>query len=307
MDIISYNPLYLAAPVLLFFVVIEILYTKIKGYKKIYYWKDLFTSTIMSISVVTLQPVLKLISSAAIFYFLFDYFNPEVDEIYNNIFGYESFSWSWNIWILCLLGTQLSQYWCHRLNHTIRVLWAAHLVHHSSNHFNFGTALRLSWIAMIYKPIFYVWLPIVGFHPEMVIFCMAIENVYQFLLHSAYCPKLKYVNLVFVTPKLHQVHHAKNLKYLDKNHGAIFSFYDRVFGTYQDYDENIDIEYGITSKINSLNPISITTHEFKRIFQDLQKSKCLRNSFMYVFGPPGWSPDNSTLTVRQMQQEVISV
>ena len=36
-------------------------------------------------------------------------------------------------------------YWHHRLSHEIRVLWAAHVNHHSSTTMNLATALRQSW------------------------------------------------------------------------------------------------------------------------------------------------------------------
>jgi hypothetical protein len=138
----------------------------------------------------------------------------------------------------------------------------------------------------------------------MIIACTGIESVYQFLLHTSYCPKLKYVQRIFITPKQHEVHHGTNMPYLDKNHGAIFNVFDRAFGTWKDYDENIAITYGVTRPPNSYNPITIMTHEYLAIWNDIKKTRNLKEAFMYIFGPPGWSPNRTSLTVKQLQRTI---
>ena len=100
---------------------------------------------------------------------------------------------------------------------------------------------------------------------------------------------------------MHQVHHARNIEYMDKNHGGILNVFDRVFGTWKELDEDIDIEYGVTSPPNSYNILIILTHEYKNIWQDMKKSKNWGHKFMYAFGPPGWSHDGSTLTIKQIR------
>lgn len=78
--------------------------------------------------------------------------------------------------------------------------------------------------------------------------------------------------------------------------------FDKLFGSWAEYKEDIDIKYGVIHAPNSHNPLIILTHEFKDIWHDVKKSKNLYHAFLYIFGPPGWSPDGSTLTVRQMQR-----
>lgn len=295
-----------SAPILLALLVTELVYSRLSKNKKLYEWKDFLASSFMSIGVLILNPLLKFISAATIFYIIYEWFNPELNGIRSNILGYQSFGWAWYIWLICQFLDDFTHYWFHRLNHTVRIMWAAHMVHHSSEHFNYGTALRLSWISITYKPLFYMWMPMVGFQPEMVLGCLVIEGVWQFLLHTTYCPKLKYFNKIFITPRHHQVHHGKNIAYLDKNHGAILTVFDKVFGSWKDFDENALIEYGITKGPKSFNPITIITHEYKSIWKDLKSSNDLYEAFMYVFGPPGWSPNGDTLTVKQLQKESIS-
>ena len=304
MNALIIHPLTWAAPALIVLLLSELLYSKVKGHRKLYYWKDFLASSLMGLGALVLSPLVKLFVSAVLFYIAYDLFNPLENGVRTNVFGYQSFGWAWYIWIICQILDDLSHYWLHRFNHTVRFMWAAHVVHHSSEHYNYGTALRLSWIAMIYKPLFYVWLPIIGFHPEMVVVCLGIESVWQFLLHTSYCPKLNFFERFFITPKQHEVHHATNAQYLDKNHGAILNIWDKLFGTWQDYDDTVSIEYGVIHPPRSYNPLIIATHEYKAIWNDLKSSNNLYEAFMYVFGPPGWSAKGKTLTVKQLQKKL---
>ena len=147
-----------------------------------------------------------------------------------------------------------------------------------------------------------MWLPAIGFPPEMVVVCLGIEALWQFQLHSVYIPKMGFIEKIFNTHTMHQVHHAQNVEYLDKNHGGFLNIFDKMFGTWKELDDDIDVKYGVIHAPNSHNPIVILTHEFKDIYNDVKKSKKLSHALMYIFGPPGWSPDGSTLTVKQQQR-----
>lgn len=301
MEALTINILSWAAPFLILLMVAEFVFSKLKGHKNLYKLKDVLASSAMGFGAMLINSLVKLMYFGFIFYLVYEVFNPSVNGTRTNIFGYTSFGYAWYVWLICQVLDDFSHYWVHRLNHTIRFMWAAHIVHHSSEHYNFSTSLRLSWISALYKPLFYLWIPAIGFPPEMVVTCLGVEAVWQFLLHTSYCPKLGILEHIFITPKQHQVHHAVNESYLDKNHGAIFNIFDRLFGSWKDYDDSIDIHYGVTSPPNSFNPIVIVTHEYKAIWRDIRKSKNFKEILMYVFGPPGWSPNGETLTVKQMQ------
>jgi sterol desaturase/sphingolipid hydroxylase (fatty acid hydroxylase superfamily) len=194
-------------------------------------------------------------------------------------------------------------YWFHRLNHEIRFLWAAHIVHHSSENFNLGTAVRNGWFTIFYKPFFYMWIVTLGFPPAMLIVCLGIEALWQFQLHTVYIPKLGIFEKFLNTHSMHQVHHAKNLAYMDKNHGGFLNTFDKLFGTWKALDDDIDIKYGVSTPPKSYNVWIILMHEYQNIWGDMKKSKNWRHKFLYIFGPPGWSHDGSSLTVKQMQKE----
>ena len=297
------NPLVYGVPCFLGLILVELTYSKQHKEKKdLYDWKDLAASLTMGIGSAVLAPIAKTIAFILVFSITYEVFNPEVNGIRTNIMGWQSFGYAWYVWLLCQLADDFSYYWFHRQNHNVRFLWAAHIVHHSSDNFNLGTAVRNGWFTIFYKPFFYMWIPAVGFPPEMLVVCLGIEALWQFQLHSVYVPKMGIIEKVFNTHTMHQVHHAQNIEYMHKNHGGFLNIFDKLFGTWKELDETIDIKYGVTHAPNSYNPLVILTHEYVDIWKDMKKSKNWYHKFMYAFAPPGWSHDGSTLTIKQQQK-----
>lgn len=298
------NPLVYGVPCFLGLILLELTYSKKFDDKNLYKWKDLVSSLTIGTGSAVVAALIKTVSLVFVFTLAYELFNPVVDGVRTNIFGWESFGYAWYVWILCMLADDYTYYWFHRQNHMVRFLWAAHIVHHSSDNFNLGTAVRNGWFTIIYKPFFYVWIVIIGFPPEMLLVCLGIESLWQFQLHTKYVPKMGFIEKFINTHTMHQVHHAKNIEYMDKNHGGILNIFDRIFGTWKELDDEVDIKYGVTSPPNSYNIWVILTHEYSNIWQDMKKSKNWWHKFMYIFGPPGWSHDGSTLTVKQMQRKL---
>ncbi|MEM9648928.1 MAG: sterol desaturase family protein [Bacteroidota bacterium] len=297
------NPLVYGVPVFIAFILFELTYSKTHGDDHLYDWKDLAASGFMGVGSALLGPLFKVIFAIVLFEGVYELCNPEVNGVRQNFLGYQSFGYAWYVWLICQLADDFTYYWFHRANHEIRILWAAHIVHHSSDNYNLGTAVRNGWFTILYKPLFYMWMPAIGFPPEMVVVCLGIEALWQFQLHSVYVPKLGFLEKIFNTHTMHQVHHAQNVEYLDKNHGGFLNIFDKMFGTWKELDDDIDVKYGVIHSPNSYNPVVILTHEFKDIWNDMKKSKNWRHKFMYVFGPPGWSHDGSTMTVKQQQKQ----
>ena len=298
------NPLVYGVPCFFAFILLELVYSRHDDdHHGLYDWKELKASLLMGIGSAIAAPLIKIVTVALLFNFIYDVFNPIVDGVHVNIMGWDSFGYVWYVWLLCQLADDFSYYWFHRQNHNIRFLWAAHIVHHSSDNFNLGTAVRNGWFTIIYKPLFYMWMPAIGFPVGMIIFCLGIEALWQFQLHTVYVPKMGFIEKIFNTHTMHQVHHAKNEEYMDKNHGGFLNIFDKIFGTWKELDENIDIEYGVTHEPNSYNPLVILTHEYKDIWNDMKKSPNWYHKFMYAFAPPGWSHDGSTLTIKQSRKK----
>ncbi|MEU9959975.1 sterol desaturase family protein [Streptomyces sp. NPDC050982] len=189
---------------------------------------------------------------------------------------------------LMLLAQDFFYYWSHRGHHVIRILWACHVVHHSSRKFNLTTALRQPWTTWTVWP-FYVPLIALGVHPAALAFCSSVNLVYQFWIHTERIDKLpRAFEFVFNTPSHHRVHHASQGGYLDRNFGGILIVWDRLFGSFVPETERP--VYGLTKNIDTYNPIRVATHEYAAIARDLRAAASWRERAGRMFGGPGWQP-----------------
>ncbi|MEM8890993.1 MAG: sterol desaturase family protein [Bacteroidota bacterium] len=195
-----------------------------------------------------------------------------------------------NIWttILCILLIDFLYYWEHRIEHRVRALWTYHSIHHSSPIYNYTTALRVSFIDSFVTWIFYLPAILIGFHPYVVLIAILFMLTYQFWLHTEIIGKLGWYEKIFMTPSQHRVHHGSDEIYLDKNYGAILSIWDRMFGTFQ--EELHTPTYGLTTPINTINPVKVHFIEYYHMFRDIWKAKSLKEAWQYMVNPPGWKP-----------------
>ncbi|MBA3706061.1 MAG: sterol desaturase family protein, partial [Bacteroidetes bacterium] len=123
-------------------------------------------------------------------------------------------------------------------------------------------------------------------------------------IHTKTVDKLGFLELFMSTPSHHRVHHASNVKYLDKNMGMVFIIWDKLFGTFVEEDKNEKVIYGLTENIKTHHPIKMVFHEWINIVKDLRKPSSLKAKFMYIFGAPGWSHDGTKKTARQLREEL---
>ena len=197
---------------------------------------------------------------------------------------------------LALLAQDFIYYWKHRAAHLIRWFWSAHIVHHSSEHYNLSTALRQPWNnhftghVLLSSPLI-----LIGFHPLLIGFVASLNLLYQFWIHTEAIDKCpKWFEAIFNTPSHHRVHHATNPRYLDSNFAGIFIIWDKIFGTFVPELGNEEISYGVVKPIETYNPVKIAFAEMINIFKDAtQKDLTLRQRLAYIFAPPGYSHDGS--------------
>ncbi|CAM5629711.1 MULTISPECIES: sterol desaturase family protein [Streptomyces] len=191
-------------------------------------------------------------------------------------------------WVLLFFAEDLAYYAYHRAHHRVRLLWASHVVHHSSVRFNLSTALRQSWTPMSGLP-FWMPLALLGIPPWMILLQQSISLIYQFFLHTERVDRLwRPIELVFNTPSHHRVHHGSNNVYLDRNYGGILIIWDRLFGTFQPEGERV--VYGLTKNIDTYNPLRVAFHEYAATWHDIRTATRWRDRAGYAFGPPGWTP-----------------
>jgi len=198
-------------------------------------------------------------------------------------------------------------YWKHRFAHRIRWLWSAHVVHHSSEHYNLTTALRQPWnnhftgYILLSSPLIFL-----GFHPLLIGFVGSLNLLYQFWIHTETIDKMpKWFEAVMNTPSHHRVHHATNPQYLDRNYAGTLIVWDKMFGTFVPEGKE-SITYGTVKPVNTFNPIKIAFAELIQIFRDaVQPGLKLKQRFAYIFAPPGWSHDGSRQTSDQIRAEAL--
>lgn len=209
------------------------------------------------------------------------------------------FGWSVPAFALCFVLDDLRYYVFHRVSHESRWFWAAHVNHHSSQHYNLSTALRQSWTSTLAGAfLFRVPLALLGFHPVMLAFVSSINLVYQFWIHTEAIGRFPApFEAVFNTPSHHRVHHSRNARYLDANYAGTLIIWDRMFGSFVPEDPAEPCRYGLVKNLGTFNPIRIALHEWVAIARDvLQRDLSLPERLRYALGAPGWSHDGSRRT-----------
>ncbi|HMT77847.1 MAG TPA: sterol desaturase family protein [Saprospiraceae bacterium] len=206
-------------------------------------------------------------------------------------------------WFLLFIILDFAYYVLHLVDHYSRFFWAVHVTHHSSEFFNLTTGFRSSVLQPLYRFVYFIPLTLVGFKPIDILFAHAICQTWGVFVHTQYIGKLPgWIEYIFVTPTHHRIHHASNIPYLDKNMGMLLIIWDRIFGTFQEEQEGEKIKYGLTHDIENLNPVTVIDHEWVALWQDMKKTKSWKEKLKYIFFPPGWSHDGSTMTSNQLRK-----
>lgn len=149
---------------------------------------------------------------------------------------------SWWYWPLLILADDFCFYWFHRTSHKLGILWMSHVVHHSSNEFNFSVGLRQTWLPFL-GILFWLPLAFFGFRPEHILLVQAASLTYQFLMHTQLINLPRAFGLIFNTPSHHRVHHGMNTEYIDRNFAGVLIIWDRLFRTFT--SEKAGVTFGI--------------------------------------------------------------
>ncbi|MEP5936927.1 MAG: sterol desaturase family protein [Erythrobacter sp.] len=202
--------------------------------------------------------------------------------------------WVWWAWPVAFVLDDLKYYWVHRAGHRIRWMWAAHVNHHSSQHYNLSTALRQTWTgAFTFGILFGLPLVLLGFHPVLLVICGGFNLIYQFWIHTEAIDKMpRWFEAIMNTPSHHRVHHATNPRYLDRNYAGVFIIWDKMFGTFEPETSEEKIRYGIVKQLGSFNLLWAVFHEWIGMIQDIWRAPW-RHKLSYLLREPGWTHDNS--------------
>ncbi len=206
--------------------------------------------------------------------------------------------WSWGI---LFIADDLTYYVFHRTSHECRLFWASHVVHHSSQKYNLSTALRQTWTGGFMGFIFWLWLPLVGFSPVMVLTMQAFSLIYQFWVHTQLVQHMGPFEWIFNSPSHHRVHHGSNVRYLDRNHAGTLIIWDKLFGTFVPEGDDEKVVYGLTKNIHTYNPVRIAFKEWMDLARDVRQAPDWKTKLRYIFAPPGWSHDGRSHTAEELR------
>ena len=195
-------------------------------------------------------------------------------------------------WVVLFFLDDLTYYSFHRANHEVRLMWAGHVSHHNSQYYNYGTALRQGVGERVIKYLFWCPLALLGFDPVMIVTMMSLSLIYQFWLHTETVNRMPgWFEWFFNTPSHHRVHHASNVRYLDRNHAGVLIIWDRLFGTFSAEVPEEPVRYGLTRNIDSFNPVKVSFGEYASIARDIRRSPGWQDALRDLFLAPGWSHD----------------
>lgn len=152
-------------------------------------------------------------------------------------------------------------------------------MHHQSEDFNLSTALRQTSTGIFTTCVFYLPLFFMGMPIEMYVSIASLQLIYQFWIHTQFVPKLRPLEWFLITPSNHRVHHAQNPRYVDKNcGGGLLCIWDRLFGTFSEECNDETPIYGITTPLNTWNPVWANIHIFAGMLRDaLYTATCMKN------------------------------
>ncbi len=226
------------------------------------------------------------------------------------VYQFHFISFSFNpamYWLLLFISEDIAFYFEHRVDHFCRFFWAVHVTHHSSEEFNLTTGFRSSVLQPLYRFIYFIPLVLFGFKPLDIVFMYSLTQIYGILVHTQYINKMPaWFEAIFVSPAHHRVHHASNIRYLDKNLGMVLIIWDKIFGTFQEEVKEDPVKYGLTKQLSQpYHLTNIIFHEWKDILHDINKKIPFSVKIKYLVMPPGWSHDGSTKTASQLRKELL--
>ncbi|TGM00507.1 sterol desaturase family protein [Leptospira barantonii] len=291
------NLVVLFIPCLFVLIVVEVLYSSYRGIPA-YRWNDSLDNLATGISN---QIFIVLFHTITIAGYLWIYHHWRIFDLpawpgeplwwmpTNDLFGISSKFMSFIIvaftWIVCLFVYEFAYYWNHRFSHEINFLWAGHIVHHQSEEYNLGVAFRQASFRGLFTWVFYLPLAWIGFPPAVMIFNAQFSLIYQFLIHTKFVSKMPHwFESIFNTPSHHRVHHGRNPRYIDKNYGGMFIFFDKWFGTFEPETETP--VYGITTQLKSFNPLWANFHYWWEMIQSAKKSSNWKEKVNVFFASP---------------------
>ncbi|SEJ02717.1 Sterol desaturase/sphingolipid hydroxylase, fatty acid hydroxylase superfamily [Dyadobacter koreensis] len=264
------NYMAFAVPFFLFFIGLEYWFSK-RFNRSVFN----FNSSIANMNIGVAERLIDMFTAAG-FFFFYDYLH--------NHFAIFDIQPTLLMWIALILSTDLIWYWYHRMGHKVNLFWGFHVVHHSSEEFNYTAGTRITFFQAVIRTLFWSVLPIVGFPASMITIMLIVHGLYPFFTHTQLIGKLGILEYILVTPSHHRVHHASNEAYLDKNFGDMFIIWDKLFGTFA--EEKEEARYGLTKQLDSYSFLWQHFHYLVELWYMTKQRQGFWNKVKLVFGRP---------------------
>ena len=186
------------------------------------------------------------------------------DWVTENNFGLLNYGQFLPLYLYIIFGVLfldlIGAYLPHYVQHKVKFLWKIHLVHHSDHKVDTTTANRHHPFESVVRYLFtLLGVAILGANMGLVFLYQSLSVVLSQFNHANIniSPKIdKFLSLFIVTPNMHKVHHHYVMPYTDSNYGNIFSFWDRLFGTFKSLNPS-KIIYGVDTFFNEKENESI--------------------------------------------------
>ena len=220
-------------------------------------------------------------------------------------------SLSWFGFIYAYLVWELGHFLYHYLAHKVRLLWCLHSTHHAPEDMNLSVTHAHFFLEAPYADTIRTTVCILlGVQPELLFLIMFIDGTYGAFIHIGdnlvKDARFGVLNKIMLTPSHHRVHHARNPLYIDTNFCNLLNVWDRIFGTYQEEDRSLTIDYGINRKMNSGSFLDVYFGEFVALGRDLRAASGLKNKLLYLLMPPGWHPGGEHHTAAMVREQYLN-
>lgn len=203
-----------------------------------------------------------------------------------------TFTWYW--FLYGYIVWEFAHFIYHFLAHKVRILWCLHSTHHAPASMNLSVTYAHFFLEAPYADVMRTTICILlGVNPGMLFVIMFIDGTWGAFIHIGENlvgdARFGILGKMILTPSFHRVHHARNPLYMDTNFCNLLNIWDRVFHTYQPEDRKIPIEYGITRHMKPYHFLDAYFGEIVLLARDVAKAPGIKNKFLYIIMPPGWS------------------
>ena len=218
---------------------------------------------------------------------------------------------TWYGFVFGYIVWEFAHFIYHFLAHKVRLIWCLHATHHAPEEMNLSVTHAHFFLEAPYADLIRSSICIfLGVPPTLLFTIMFIDGTYGAFIHVGENlikdARFGFLNKFILTPSHHRVHHAKNPLYIDTNYCNLLNFWDRIFGTYQEEDPNLNIQYGVTRPIRSGNFWDVYFGELINLTKDVIKAPGIINKLKYIFFPPGWSHTGVQKTAKSIRAEYLA-